>query len=152
MSKGRLLLAVLVGTCVVAATASAAGPRLPGYPLLVDRSGLRVYGPPQHVGTPCPPLLALPERALATVKHAVELAMPPFETRLRLDGRNPIVKVGPASRSGFGPSAGGCGLTAWRRSIVASVLLPHIEGASRAQHTFAVGLVRQGWVLWGYIH
>jgi hypothetical protein len=154
VSRGKLLLAVLVGASVVAATASAAGPRVPGHPLLVDQPGLRVYGPARHVDTPCPHLLALPERALSIVKRAVELAMPPFEKRLRLDGRNPIVSVRPASRSGFSPSAGGCGRAAWGRSIVAGVLLPRVErlSAGMSQHTFAVGRVRQGWVLWGYIH
>jgi hypothetical protein len=43
---------------------------------------------------------------------------------------------------------------AWARSIVATVLLPHTEkfSSSMSQHTFAVGRVRQGWVLWGFIH
>ncbi len=80
--------------------------------------------------------------------------MPPFEKRLKLDGRDPIVKVGVANRSGFDYLAGGCGRATWARSLVASVLLPHVErfSASMSQHTFAVGRVGDGWVLWGYIH
>jgi hypothetical protein len=145
-------LAALVTTTLTASAAAA--PRLPGHALLVDRSGLRVFGPPRNGRVPCPRLLPLPTGALATVKRAVELAMPPYERTLKLDGRDPIVKVGPARDSGFSYRAAGCGRTAWRRSIVASVLLPHVEeySASLAQHTFAVGRVRQGWVLWGYIH
>lgn len=101
----------------------------------------------------CPRLLPLPAHPLATVKRAVELAMPPFEKKLKLDGRDPIVKVGSASLSGFNYLAGGCGRTAWKRSIVAFVRLPHVTfSASLSQHTFAVGRVSQGWVLWGYIH
>jgi hypothetical protein len=76
--------------------------------------------------------------------------MPPFEGRL--NGEDPRVTAEPAARSGFSPVAGGCGSAAWRRSIVASVLLPHVVGASLSQHTFAVGRVRQGWVLWGFVH
>jgi hypothetical protein len=153
-----------VGACVLAAltafvlmsqpAAAAAPPGLQGHALLVDQPGLRVFGPPLRAHVACPRLLALPTGALPTVKRAVELAMPPFEHPLKLDGRNAIVKVAPAIRSGFSYRAGGCGRTAWRRSIVATVLLPHVEkfSASLSQHTFAVGRVRQGWVLWGYIH
>lgn len=146
------LLAVL--TAMGGGASASRPPRLPGHPLLVDRPGLRVFGPPLHADVLCPDLLPLPAGALATVKRAVALAMPPFERKLKLDGRNPIVKVGPAIRSGLGYRAGGCGRAAWRRSVVASVLLPHVErfSASLSQHTFAVGHVRQGWVLWGYIH
>jgi hypothetical protein len=132
----------------------AAAPILPGHPLLVDQPGLRVFGPASRADVPCPPLLPLPAGALATVKRAVQLSMPPFERRLKLDGRDPIVKVGPAIHSGFSYRAGGCGRAAWSRSIVAYVLLPHVEkfSASMSQHTFAISRVRPGWVLWGYIH
>jgi len=147
------VLAVLASLTVITQPAAAA-PALPGHALLVDRPGLRVFGPPLNGRVPCPRLLRLPTDALATVKRAVELAMPLYERTLKLDGRDPLVKVGPASRSGFSYVAGGCGRAAWRRSIVASVLLPHVEkvSASMSQHTFAVGRDRQGWVLWGYIH
>jgi hypothetical protein len=133
---------------------AAAPPTLPGHALLVDRPGLRVFGPPLRPHVRCPRLLPLPPDALATAKRAVELSMPPFERALKLDGRNAIVKVGPAERSGFSYRAGGCSREAWRRSIVAVVLLPHVQkkSASMSQHTFAVGRVRQGWLLWAYIH
>jgi hypothetical protein len=63
------------------------------------------------------------------------------------------VNVAPTSRSEFSYLAGGCGQVAWVRSIYASVYLPHvIDSASLSQHRFAVGRVRQGWVIWGYIH
>jgi hypothetical protein len=152
---------------LIAATAAAAtalsfamgaaafgAPRLPGHALLVDRPGLRVYGPAEHADTPCPRLLPPPARVLVTVKRAVELAMPPYERSLKLDGRNSIVRVAPATRSGYSYRAGGCGRAAWAQSVVATVLLPHVEklSASMSQHTFAVGRVHQGWVLWGYIH
>jgi hypothetical protein len=78
--------------------------------------------------------------------------MPPFEARLRRNGRDAVVSVVPATRSGFDPIAGGCGRTAWRRSIVAFVRLPHVCCASLSQHTFAVGRIRPGWVLWAMIH
>jgi hypothetical protein len=142
-----------MSTPAAASAAVAAPSRLVGHRLLVDRPGLRVYGPAQHAGVPCPRLLALPADALATAKRAVALAMPPFEKPLGLDGRDPIVKVGPAARSGFDYRAGGCGRAAWTRSIVAYVSLPHVTfSASLSEHTFAVGRVSQGWVLWGYIH
>jgi hypothetical protein len=33
------------------------------------------------------------------------------------------------------------------------VYLPHVtDSASLSQHRFAVGRVREGWVIWGYIH
>ena len=145
---------MLTSLLVISQATAAATPTLPGHALLIDRHGLLVFGPPLRARVPCPRLLPLPAGALATVKRAVKLAMPPYERTLKLDGRDPLVKVGPASRSGFSYQAGGCGRTAWRRSIIASVLLPHVEkfSASMSQHTFAVGRVRQGWVLWGYIH
>jgi hypothetical protein len=126
---------------------------VPGHRLLVDKPGLRVYGPANMARTLCPRLLPLPAHALATVKRAVELAMPPFERSVGLDGRDPVVKVGHTSRSGFSYLAGGCGRAAWARSVYASVYLPHVtDSASMSQHRFAVGRVRQGWVIWGYIH
>jgi len=130
-----------------------AGAALPGHPLLVNRPGLRVYGPADRRDVPCPRVLPLPAHALSTVRHAVELAMPPFEARLRLDGRDPVVKVAPAPRSGFSYRAGGCGRVTWKRSVIASVILPHVRhSASMSQHTFAVARTRQGWVLWAWIH
>lgn len=111
-----------------------------------------MFGPALHAKTPCPRVLPPPKDAAATVQRAVELAMPPFARRLKLDGRDPQVKVAPAARSGFSFVAGGCGRIAWRRSIVASVFLPHVRGASLSQHTFVVGRVQGGWVLWGFIH
>lgn len=152
---------LLVATFVVsigaaAGTSGAAGrgaPALPGHRLWVDQGGLRVYGPANQARTPCPRLLAVPAHALATVKRAVELAMPPFEKAVNLDGRDPVVTVAPATRSGFSYLAGGCGRTAWARSIFAEVRLPHVtDSASLSQHRFAVGRVRQGWVIWAYIH
>ena len=138
---------------ITSSAAATAAPRLPGHSLLVNEPGLRVYGPALHASTPCPRLLPLPAHALATVKRAVELAMPPFEKAVHLDGRDPMVKVAATSRSGFSYRAGGCGRTAWARSIYADVYLPHVtDSASMSQHRFAVGRVRQGWVIWGYIH
>lgn len=152
----------LAAVAVAAGTASLAGaargaPTLPGHVLLVDRPGLRLYGPADFARVPCPRLLPLPARALATVKRAIELAMPTYEHELGLDGRDPAVTVGSATRSGFSPIAAGCGSSAraradWSRSIFAIVYLPHIKSASLSQHRFAVGLVRQRWVIWGYIH
>jgi hypothetical protein len=114
---------------------------------------MHVYGSALHASTPCPQLLPLPPNALTTVKRAVELAMPPFERSVGLDGRNPVVKVAATNRSGFSYLAGGCGRKAWARSIYASVYLPHVtNSASLSQHRFAVGRVRQGWVIWAYIH
>ena len=79
--------------------------------------------------------------------------MPPFERSVGLDGRNPVVKVAATNRSGFSYLAGGRGRKAWARSIYASVYLPHVtNSASLSQHRFAVGRVRQGWVIWAYIH
>jgi hypothetical protein len=125
--------------------------------LLLDRPGLRVYGPANSARVPCPQLLVLPAGAPSSVKRATELAMPPFERKLGLDGRDAVVTVGPAATSGFSPAAAGCGngasaRTDWSRSVFANVYLPHVSGASLSQHRFAVGLVRQGWVIWGYIH
>lgn len=137
---------------VTAAARAARPPSLPGHPLLIDRPGLHVYGPANIARSGCPQLLPLPAHAAAIVQRAVVLAMPPFEHRLHLDGRDPAVTVGPTAASGFSPLAGGCGRTDWARSIFASVQLPHVAGASLAQHRFAVGRVRQGWVIWAYIH
>jgi hypothetical protein len=149
---GAVIGVTVIATCAIA---SASGPpSLPGHSLLVDRPGLRVYGPPNSARTPCPQLLPLPVHAAAIAKHAVELAMPPLGRRIKLDGRDPQLRVAAASRSGFSPVAGGCGRIAWSRSLVAFVVLPHVEkiSASLSQHTFAVGHVRQGWVLWRSIH
>jgi hypothetical protein len=136
----------------VAFTGNVAAEGLPGHPLLVNRPGLRVYGPAQRADAVCIKVLALPPNSLATVKRAVELAMPPFESRLKLDGRNARVRVATALRSGFSSRAGGCGRAAWVRSIVAFVSLPHVHSASLSQHIFAVGRVPAGWVLWAVIH
>ena len=145
--------AVAVAVGAFAAALAAPAPQLPGHALLVNRPGLRVYSPALHASVPCPQLLPLPAHALLIVKRAVKLAMPPFERRVGLDGRDAIVRVAPTARSGFSYIAGGCGRTAWKRSIYADVALPHVtNSASLAQHRFAVGRVRQGWVIWGYIH
>ena len=148
-----LALAVATASTSVAATADPGSSPLRGHHLLVDQPGLRVYGPADYARTPCSQLLPLPAHALNTVKRAIELAMPPFEKALHLDGRDPVVTVTPTSRSGFSYRAGGCGRSAWARSVFANVYLPHItNSASLSQHRFAVGRVRQGWVIWGYIH
>jgi hypothetical protein len=131
-------------------TVAAAQPTALPYPLLVRSDGLRVYGPPRRPA--CPHALPLPAHALRSVERAVTLAMPPFEARLKLNGRDPHVQVGVATRSGYSSAAGGCGKSVWRRSIVATVRLPHIHGASLSQHTFAVVRIQQGWVLWAWIH
>jgi hypothetical protein len=138
---------LLVAVAISAVSALASGPP---YPLLVNRNGLRVYGPPTRPNV-CPRLLSLPPHALPKVRRAVALAMPPFEAHLKLNGRDPIVRTVPANRSGFSPVAGGCGQTTWRRSVVAFVRLPHVCCASLSQHTFAVGRLRSGWVLWAWI-
>jgi len=75
--------------------------------------------------------------------------MPPFAARLKENGRDPIVSV---LRHAFSPIAGGCGRAAWQRSFVAFVRLPHVCCASLSQHTFFVGRIRLGWVLWAMIH
>jgi hypothetical protein len=64
--------------------------------------------------------------AAAAIREAVVLAMSPFAQRLKLDGRDPPVKVAPAKRSGYSPIAGGCGSTTWQRSYVVFVVLPHV--------------------------
>lgn len=143
---------IVVGFAASALAAAPTAPSLPGYPLLVNRADLVVFGPALHAHTPCPHVLPLPREATATIKLAVELAMSRFASRLRLDGSDPQVRVAPATRSGFSFLAAGCGRIAWSRSVVASVFLPHVQGASLSQHTFAVGRVQQGWVLWGFIH
>ena len=154
--KGLLVTLVLAVAAASTTTAAIAQPRsapFPGHRLLVDKPGLRVYGPAEYARTPCPRLLSLPAHALITVKRAVELAMPPFEKAVHLDGRDPVVTVAPTSRSGFSYLAGGCGRSAWARSVFANVSLPHVtNSASLSQHRFAVGRVGQGWVIWGYIH
>jgi hypothetical protein len=144
--------AALLALASAAAAQTTQPPQLAGHRLLVNRPGLRVYGPANSARTPCPHLLPLPTHAMATVKRAVVLAMPPFEKRVHLNGRDPVVSVGPITRSGFSYLAGGCGRIEWARSVFASVYLRHVAGASPSQHRFAVGRVRQGWVIWGYIH
>ena len=138
-----------VALVVFAMSAVAALASRPPYPLLVNRDGLRVYGPPTRPNVPCPHLLALPPRFATTGRRAVALAMPPFAAQLKENGRDPIVSV---RRHAFSPIAGGCGRTAWRRSFVAFVQLPHVCCASLSQHTFFVGRIRSGWVLWAMIH
>ena len=133
---------------VFAISAVAALASRPPYPLLVNRDGLRVYGPRTRPNVPCPRLLALPPHYRAAGRRAVALAMPPFEAQLKENGRDPIVSI---LRHAFSPIAGGCGREAWRRSFVAFVRLPHICCASLSQHSFFVGRIRSGWVLWAEI-
>jgi hypothetical protein len=148
--RSRRFAVVVAIAAALASSAAAQG--LPGHLLLVDRPDLRVYGPPQRADVHCISALSLPPDALATVKRAVALAMPPFEARLKLDGGNPSVHVARASRSGFDYRAGGCGRATWARSIIAFVSLPRIRSSvSMANHTFAVARVREGWVLWAWI-
>ena len=148
-----VLIAVALTGGTATATLTAPPPRLAGHALLVNEPGLRVYGPALHATTPCPRLLPLPAHALRTVKRAVELAMPPFEKPVHLDGHDAQVTVAPTNRSAFDYRAGGCGPAAWARSVYAEVYLPHVtDSASLSQHRFAVGRVREGWVIWGYIH
>jgi hypothetical protein len=145
---GRLITVTLATLALWAAPAFAS--QSP-FPLLVNGQGLRVYGPPSRPSV-CPRLLSPPPRALATARRAVALAMPRFETRLKLNGRDPVVSVKAAAHSGLAAIAGGCGRLQWRRSVVAFVRLPHIRSASLSQHTFAVGRIRSGWLLWAMIH
>jgi hypothetical protein len=149
LQAGIVVVAGLLLAC--GSTAWGAGDK-PLYPLLVNAHGLRVYGPYAGPNFHCPHLLPLPANALRIVSRAVTLAMPPFEAQLKLDGRDPRVRVLLARRSGFGPGAGGCGIRTWNRSVVAFVQLPHVPGASMAQHTFAVARTRAGWLLWDWIH
>jgi hypothetical protein len=151
--NARSTLAAAAASLLTAAAALAAAPRLPGHTLVVDRPGLRVYGPAQRPSVPCPRVLPLPQRALTTVKRAVQLAMPRFEAHDKLNGRDPVIRVVPATRSGFSYQAGGCGKDTWQKSIVAFVHLPHItNSASLSQHTIAVARVRYGWMMWAIIH
>jgi hypothetical protein len=143
----RVMIGVLIVAAIVAASASATGSP---YPRLVDRHGFRVYGPPTRPNVPCPRVLALPPHALRIARRAVALAMPAFEARLKLNGRDPIVSVVPAARTRIRPY-GDC-RRAWRRSIVASVRLPHIHSASMSAHTFAVARIGAGWVLWAWLN
>lgn len=148
----RLRRLVVAAALSAAFAGSATAQGLPGHALLVSRPGLHVYGPAQRAVVPCISALSLPSNALAAVKQAVELAMPPFEARLKLNGRNASVRVTSALRSGFDYHAGGCGRAIWARSIVAFVSLPRIRNsASLSRHTFAVARVREGWVLWAWI-
>lgn len=123
----------------------------PPYPLLVNAHGLRVYGPPARPNV-CPHVLALPPKALSTARRAVALAMPRYEARLKLNGHDSVVSIRASAKSGFTATAGGCGRLTWHRSVVAFVRLPHVRTASLSQHTFAVGRIRSGWVLWATIH
>lgn len=143
----RVMIGVLIVSAIVAAAARASGSP---YPLLVDRDGFRVYGPPTRSTVPCPRALALPPHALRAARRAVALAMPPFEARFKLNGRDPVVSVLPALRIRIRPY-GGC-RQVWRRSIVASVRLPHIDSAGMSAHMFAVTRIRAGWVLWAWLN
>jgi hypothetical protein len=146
----RLAVVAVAVSAVFAGKTAAQEP--PGHPLLVNTAGLHVYGPAERDDVPCITALSLPPKGLSTVKRAVELAMPLFEARLKLDGHNPRVRVVAALRSGFDRRAGGCGRATWVHSVLAFVSLPHIHSASLSQHTFAVARVRAGWVLWAWIH
>jgi hypothetical protein len=141
----RFITVALVIFAMSAVTAVAARPP---YPLLVNRDGLRVYGPRTQPNAPCPHLLALPPNYRATGRRAVALAMPPFEAQLKENGRDPIVSI---VRHAFSPIAGGCSREAWHRRFVAFVRLPHVCCASLSQHSFFVGRIRSGWVLWAEI-
>lgn len=149
----RHLLAVSAVSALAIGLAGAASAAVPtDYPLLVNQPGLRVYGPANRARVACPTdIVSLPTNALASAKTAVAVAMPRFEAKLNLDGRDPQVSVVLAAQSGFKPIAGGCGTAIWRRTIVASVRLPRVAGASLSQNTFAVARVRGGWVLWAWI-
>jgi hypothetical protein len=137
-----------VAVAVLAMSAVAALASRPPYPLLVNRDGFRVYGPPTRPHVPCPHLLALSRNYLTTGRRAVALAMLPFEAQFKKNGRDPIVSI---MRHAFSPIAGGCGREAWQRSFVAFVRLPHVCCASLSQPSFFVGRIRSGWVLWAEI-
>jgi hypothetical protein len=142
---------MLAASAIVARSASAAVAP-PGYPLLVDQHGMRVYGPADRAKVGCPSgVLPLPANALSEVERAVTLAMVPFAARVRLDGRSAQVRATRSGRSPFDAAAGACGATIWRRSVVASVRLPHVVGAAMAQDSFAVARLRGAWVLYAWI-
>jgi hypothetical protein len=65
--------------------------------------------------------------------------MPVLEARLKLNGTDAHVAVKAAESWGYEAIAGGCGERTWNRSLVASVRLPHIRGASLSQRAFAGG-------------
>jgi hypothetical protein len=143
------LVALVVGMPASLATAATHA----DFPLLINTHGLHVYGPPQHPNAPClRGALRMNPASHATARKAVSLAMPPFEHRLDLNGRNPAVRIATSATSGYSAAAGGCGRQLWQRSLVAFVRLPRIHGASLSQHTFAVARTKAGWFLWAMIH
>jgi hypothetical protein len=112
---------------------------------LASAVAARAAQPANSARTPCPHLLPLPTHAMAMVKRAVVLAMPPFEKRVHLNGRHPVVRVDPIRRSGFSYLAGGCGRIDWARSVFASVYLAHVAApACRSIASRSAAFARAG--------
>lgn len=131
------------------ASPATAGP----YRLIVERDGLRVYGPAS--GT-CPRgVLAVSHADVRTARRAVLLAAP----KLYL-GRGRAYRAVGSTGAGLAPvyprsrGAKECGKRIFKRTIVVDVVFPHVArwSASLSQATFLVSRIRRGWVIWGQPH
>jgi hypothetical protein len=146
---------VALGLAVPAAAA-------PPYPLLVERDGLRVYGPTDGQRWGRCPGGALPVRAveLRIAERAVLLAVPRLYARQgsrpRIevrDARARALRIGADVSTRAGLARATCGRTIAGRSLAVHVGFPHVTwSASLSSATFFVARVRDGWVLWHQAH
>jgi hypothetical protein len=153
----RGLIATAVCALLVAPSASAAS-----YRLIVERDGLRVYGPAseQAWGT-CPRgALEVSPADVRKAQHAVLVAVPTLYAVLRR-GTPRLYRIVRSTGAGLAPVYGRgaaqrkhCGERIFRRTIVVDVVFPWIarRSASLSQATFFVSRLRDGWVIWSQAH
>ncbi|MGH2921504.1 MAG: hypothetical protein ACRDKU_05500 [Gaiellaceae bacterium] len=149
---GRPLLWAIACGLILAVPAAATS-----YRLLVERDGLRVYGPASpYAGGTCPRgALAVSRADVRTARGAVLLAVPKLYS-----GRGRGYRVVRSTGAGLAPvyprtrGAKECGKRIFRRTIVVDVVFPQIArwSASLSQATFLVSRLREGWVIWYQAH
>ena len=153
----RGLITVLVCALLVAPPAAAAS-----YRLIVERDGLRVYGPAsERSWGSCPRGALVVSRVdVRTARRAVVRAVPKLYAILRRDAPHQY-RIARATGAGLAPGyARGaslrteCGERIHRRTIVVDVVFPRIArySASLSQATFFVSHLRAGWVIWYQAH
>jgi hypothetical protein len=149
---------LVVIVCGLAFAAPAAAAPQP-YPVLVERDGLRVYGPVRSGTWGRCPRAAQPvrDRDLRVAARAALLAVPRlYRNDKQIDVRGATARsarLGTAVWTRWGLARSTCGRRAEARTIAVGVGFPRVNwSASLSSATFFVSRVRDGWVIWHQAH
>jgi hypothetical protein len=157
----RVVSVVVALSGALTGVASNAAVKEQPYPLLVDRGGLRIFGPGAGQGWSRCPRGALPLRArdLRTAERAALHLVQVFVRQGRYRGRDTrganarAARLGSGvwTRSGLAKST--CGRAIVPRTAAVGVGFPRVTwSASLSSATFFVSRVREGWIVWHQAH